>query len=534
MEWVLSVALALVIATLVIAAAWKFLLIPQQQRLWAHWQEEQRKLEQARQEAETKLREADQKLRDADLKLRDADAKLREADLRLREQLQKERDRLEQEYRERREELQRWERRLLQREEQLDRRLSQLEQREQTLQQEERRLQTLREETERLHQQAQAELERLANLTPDQARQIILARVEEELQAEIARRLHETEERLKQEADALARKILATAMQRCAVEVASELTVTTVPLPSEDMKGRIIGREGRNIRAFELLTGVDLIVDDTPEAVVISCFDPIRRETARMALEMLIADGRIHPARIEEVVEKARQEMEQRILQAGIEAARAAGVDNLPEGLLKLLGRLKFRTSYGQNVLDHSVEVSHLAGMMADELRAKSKVARRAALLHDIGKAVDHHLEGSHVEIGVELLRRYGESEEVIHAVAAHHGDIPPQTVEAVLVAVADALSASRPGARRESFEAYIRRLEQLERIANSFPGVDKAFVIQAGREVRVIVQPDKIDDIGATKLARDIAQAIQREIPYPGQIKVTVIREVRAVEYAR
>lgn len=527
MEWLLSVALAFLIAVLAIAAGWKFLLIPQQQRLWTQVEEERRKVNQIRDEAEARLREADRKLREAE-------AKLREADLRLREELQRERDRLEAEYRERRDELHRWERRLLQREEQLDRRLSQLERREQALQQEERRLNALRDEIEAWHRQAQAELERIAALTPDQARQIILARVEEELQGEIARRIYEAEERIKQESEAIAKKVLATAMQRCAVEVASELTVATVPLPSEDMKGRIIGREGRNIRAFELLTGVDLIVDDTPEAVVISCFDPIRRETARMALEMLIADGRIHPARIEEVVEKARQEMEHRILQAGVEAARAAGVDNLPEGLLKLLGRLKFRTSYGQNVLDHSVEVAHLARMLAEELKVNAKVAARAALLHDIGKAVDHQIEGSHVEIGVDLLRRYGESEEVIHAVAAHHGDIPPQTVEAVLVAVADALSASRPGARRESFEAYIRRLEQLERIAKSFPGVDKAFVIQAGREVRVIVQPESVDDIGAAKLARDIAQAIQRETQFPGQIKVTVIREVRAVEYAR
>jgi ribonuclease Y len=361
-----------------------------------------------------------------------------------------------------------------------------------------------------------------------------LARVEEELQSEIARRIYEAEEQIKREAEERAKKIISTAMQRCAVEVASEMTVTTVSLPSEEMKGRIIGREGRNIRTFELLTGVDLIVDDTPEAVVISCFDPIRRETARLALEMLIADGRIHPARIEEVVEKARQEMEQRILQAGQEAARAAGVDNLPEGLLKLLGRLKFRTSYGQNVLDHSVEVAHLAGMMADELKVNSKIARRAGLLHDIGKALDHHMEGSHVKIGIDVLRRYGEPEEVIHAVAAHHGDIQPQTVEAVLVLIADALSASRPGARRESFEAYIRRLEQLESIAKSFPGVDKAYVIQAGREVRVIVKPDQVDDVMAAKLAKDIAARIQTETQFPGQIKVTVIREVRAVEYAR
>ncbi|MGQ9463719.1 MAG: ribonuclease Y [Candidatus Fervidibacter sp.] len=513
----------IVVAFVILVFAWRTLLLPQQQKLNASRQklsEEKNRVEKLQQEAEAKLREAE--------------AKLRDANLLIREELQRERERLEQEYKERREELFRWERRLSQREELIDRKLSQIEKREQAIQLAEKEIQATKEEVERLRRRAEEELERIAELTPEQARQIILARVEEELQTEIARRVYEAEEQIKREAEEKARKIIATAMQRCAVEVASEMTVTTVSLPSEEMKGRIIGREGRNIRTFELLAGVDLIVDDTPEAVVISCFDPIRRETARLALEMLIADGRIHPARIEEVVEKARQEMEQRILQAGQEAARLAGVDNLPEGLLKLLGRLKFRTSYGQNVLDHSVEVAHLAGMMADELKVNSKIARRAGLLHDIGKALDHHMEGNHIEIGIDMLRRYGESEEVIHAVAAHHGDIQPQTVEAVLVLTADALSASRPGARRESFEAYIRRLEQLENIAKSFPGVDKAYVIQAGREVRAIVKPDQVDDIMATKLARDIAAKIQEETQFPGQIKVTVIREVRAVEYAR
>lgn len=515
--------IGIVTAFVIVVFAWRTLLLPQQQKLNASRQklgEEKNRVEKLQQEAETKLREAETKLRDANLLIR--------------EELQRERERLEQEYRERHEELIRWERRLSQREELIDRKLSQIEKREQAIQLAEKEIQATKEEVERLRRKAEEELERIAELTPEQARQIILARVEEELQTEIARRVYEAEEQIKREAEEKARKIIATAMQRCAVDVASEMTVTTVSLPSEEMKGRIIGREGRNIRTFELLTGVDLIVDDTPEAVVISCFDPIRRETARLAIEMLIADGRIHPARIEEVVEKARQEMEQRILQAGQEAARSAGVDNLPEGLLKLLGRLKFRTSYGQNVLDHSVEVAHLAGMMADELKVNSKIARRAGLLHDIGKALDHHMEGSHIEIGIDMLRRYGESEEVIHAVAAHHGDIQPQTVEAVLVLIADALSASRPGARRESFEAYIRRLEQLENIAKSFPGVDKAYVIQAGREVRVIVKPDQVDDIMAAKLARDIAAKIQEETQFPGQIKVTVIREVRAVEYAR
>ncbi|MFN3422114.1 MAG: ribonuclease Y [Armatimonadota bacterium] len=523
MSLLIGLVTGVVVAAGIVFWAWKTLLLPQQQRL-----------DTMRQKLDEERSKADRMQRDAEAKLREAETKLRDANLLVREELQRERERLEQEYRERREELIRWERRLSQREEQIDRRMNQIEQREQAIRQEEARIQNLKQEVEELHQKAQAELERIAELTPEQARQIVLARVEEELQAEIARRIYEAEEQIKQEAEERARKIIATAMQRCAVEVASEMTVTVVSLPSEEMKGRIIGREGRNIRTFELLTGVDLIVDDTPEAVVISCFDPIRRETARLALEMLIADGRIHPARIEEVVEKARQEMEQRILRAGQDAARAAGVDNLPEGLLKLLGRLKFRTSYGQNVLDHSVEVAHLAGMMAEELKVNSKIARRAGLLHDIGKALDHHMEGSHIEIGAEILRRYGEPEEVIHAVVAHHGDVQPQSVEATLVLIADALSASRPGARRESFEAYIRRLEQLESIAKSFPGVDKAYVIQAGREVRVIVKPDQIDDIMASKLARDIATRIQQETQFPGQIKVTVIREVRAVEYAR
>lgn len=527
MELWVSILMGLVIGIAIAAGilvwAWRTLLLPQQQRLDALRQ----KLEEGKEKAEKMQREAEAKLREAEMKLKDAD-------LLVREELQRERERLEREYREKREELLKWERRLSQREDQIDRRMSQIEQREQALKQEEKQIQSLRAEVEEMHRKAQQELVRIAELTPEQARQIVLSRVEEELQGEIARRIYEAEEKIKQEAEARAREIIVTAMQRCAVDVASEMTVTTVSLPSEEMKGRIIGREGRNIRTFELLTGVDLIVDDTPEAVVISCFDPIRRETARLALEMLIADGRIHPARIEEVVEKARQEMEQRILQAGQEAARVAGVDNLPEGLIKLLGRLKFRTSYGQNVLDHSVEVAHLAGMMAEELKVSSKIAKRAGLLHDIGKALDHHVEGSHIEIGVDVLRRYGEPEEVIHAVAAHHGDVQPRTVEAVLVLIADALSASRPGARRESFEAYIRRLEQLENIAKSFPGVDKAYVIQAGREVRVIVKPDQVDDIMAAKLAKDIAARIQSETQSPGQIKVTVIREMRAVEYAR
>ncbi|MCS7224537.1 MAG: ribonuclease Y [Armatimonadetes bacterium] len=523
MEWLISLSLGVALAVLLTLVGWQCVIVPAQ-----------RNLDKARAELEELRRSAQALRQQAQKEMAEAHERLRELEQRLRSDLQQDRERWEAEWQQRKEEQSRWEQRLIQREEQLDKRQALLDEKERALAAKNEELKSERKRLEELIEAAKAELERIASLTPEQARQIVLSQVEQELQHEIARRVYEAEETIRQESEARAKKILATAMQRCAVEVASEMTVTVVSLPNEEMKGRIIGREGRNIRAFELLTGVDLIIDDTPEAVVISSFDPIRRETARMALEMLVADGRIHPARIEEAVEKARQEMENRILQAGQEAARAAAISNLPEGLLKLLGRLKFRSSFGQNVLDHSVEVAHLAGLLADELKADSHVARRAGLLHDIGKALDHHMEGGHTQIGVEILRRYGEKEEVIHAVAAHHEDIPPQTVEAVLVLMADALSAARPGARRESFEAYIRRLEKLESIARSFSGVDKAYVIQAGREVRVIVKPNEVDDARAAKLARDIAHAIAKETQFPGQTKVTVIREMRAVEYAR
>ncbi len=523
MEWSFAIGLGLALAAAGFVIAWRCLILPTHQ-----------KLEKARAAAEAARQAAETAKQNAQKELHQGQNRLAELENRLRREIEKERQRWEEDYRDRREEQARWERRLAQREEQLERRHSLLDEKERALAEKANDLERERLRLEELVGSAQAELERISGLTPDLARQLVLSRVEQELQQEIARRVLEAEETIKREAEERAKKILVTAMQRCAVEVASEMTVTVVSLPQEEMKGRIIGREGRNIRTFELLTGVDLIIDDTPEAVVISSFDPIRRETARMALQMLIADGRIHPARIEEAVEKARQEMENRILQAGQEASRQAAVTDLPEGLLKLLGRLKFRSSFGQNVLDHSVEVAHLAGLLAEELKVNSYIARRAGLLHDIGKALDYHMEGSHTEIGVEVLRRYGESEEVIHAVAAHHEDIPPQTVEAVLILIADALSAARPGARRESFEAYIRRLEKLECIARSFSGVDKAYVIQAGREVRVIVKPNEVDDAQAAKLARDIAQAVAKETQFPGQTKITVIRELRAVQYAR
>nr|MBO2507653.1 ribonuclease Y [Bacillota bacterium] len=485
--------------------------------------------------AEAKIRSAEEEARRIVNQARqEGEAAKREALVEAREEVHRLRNDLERETRERRHELQQMERRLVQKEEALDRRAAQMERKEQELKEQERRIARLEQEAARIKAECAAELERIAGLTHAEARDILFRQVEEETKAELGQRIREWEAEAKAEADRRAREIIALAVQRCAADYVAETTVSVVELPSDDMKGRIIGREGRNIRTFESVTGVDLIIDDTPEAVVISCFDPIRREKARVALEKLVADGRIHPARIEEMYEKASREVEQRIREAGEQAVYDVGIHGLHPELVKLLGRLAFRTSYGQNVLKHSIEVAHLAGLMAGELGADVKVAKRAGLLHDIGKAVDHEHEGTHLSIGMELLARYGESEAVIHAMACHHGDFEPQTLEAVLVTAADALSAARPGARRETLESYIKRLRQLEEIADSFDGVEKSYAIQAGREVRIIVRPDRVGDDEAYTLARNIARRIQDEVQYPGQIKVVVIRETRAVDYAR
>lgn len=378
------------------------------------------------------------------------------------------------------------------------------------------------------------ELERLSGLSTEDAKRRLLQSVEEEVKHETAMLIKDLEQQAKEEADKKAREIISLAIQRCAADHVAETTVSVVALPNDEMKGRIIGREGRNIRTLETLTGIDLIIDDTPEAVIISGFDPVRREVARVALEKLINDGRIHPSRIEEMVEKAQKEVEQKIKEAGEQATFAVGVHGLHPELIKLLGRLKYRTSYGQNVLNHSVEVAHLAGLMASELGVDVVLAKRAGLLHDIGKAIDHEMEGSHVEIGMEIAKKYRESELVLNAIMAHHGDVEPKSVEAVLVAAADAVSAARPGARRETLESYLKRLTRLEEISESFEGVEKCFAVQAGREIRIMVKPDQIDDATSILLARDIAKKIEAEMEYPGQIKVVIIRETRAVDYAK
>ena len=463
------------------------------------------------------------------------DAKRKEALLEAREEGHRLRREIEKENRERRQEMQRMERRLSQRDESLERRTEALDKRERAIEQKENEVNRLREMAEKERAAWREELERVAGMTMEDARRIVMIEAEKEARHEAAMLLEQIEDETRREGDRKAREIISLAIQRCAVDQTTEMTVTAVALPSDEMKGRIIGREGRNIRAFEQLTGVDLIIDDTPEAVVISTFDPVRREVARIALESLIGDGRIHPGRIEEAVKKAQSTVEERIQQAGDRATFETGVTGLHPELVRLLGKMRFRTTIGQNALDHSIEVAKIAGIMAAELGVNEAVARRAGLLHDIGKAVDFELEGTHTSIGVDLARRYRESQEVIHAIAAHHEDEPFRSVEAVLIYAADSISAARPGARRESLEGYIKRLERLEKIAQSCEGVERCFAIQAGREVRILVKPEDIDDVMAAALAREVANKIQEsDLEYPGQIKVTVIRETRAIEYAK
>ena len=485
--------------------------------------------------AESKIGSAEQEAkRLVDLAKIEAENLKKEEILKAKEEIMSNRKELDQEIKERRSEVQKQESRMIQKEENLDKRSENLEKKEKNLEREYKSLEDQKSEVNEIYDKQVQELQRIASLSKDEAKQYLLAEMDREITTEKAKVIRDLNQRAKEEALKNAKEIITYAVQKCAADHTSETTVSIVNLPSDDMKGRIIGREGRNIKALETLTGIDLIIDDTPEAVILSGFDPLRREVARIALEKLIDDGRIHPAKIEEMVEKAKEELNSIIKEEGERAALETGVNNLHPDLIKLLGKLKYRTSYGQNVLSHSIEVSNLARIMAEELGLDAKRARRAGLLHDIGKALDHDMEGTHVQIGVDILKKYKENPLIINAVEAHHEDVEPQTMEAVLIQAADAISASRPGARRETLEAYIKRLENLEAIADSFEGVEKSFAIQAGREVRIIVKPERISDDQMTVLARDVSKKIEEEMDYPGQIKVNIIREKRVVDYAK
>ena len=466
--------------------------------------------------------------------IKSAEAKKKEATLEAKEEAIHLRAEVEKELKERRSEISKQERRIQQKEESLDKKSENYEQKEEKLNRKLKEAETLKEEIEEFRRQEWETLERISGFTIDQAKEYLLNNLENEIQHESALRIKESEQRAKEESEQRAREIVTMAIQRYAADFVAEATVSVVPLPSDEMKGRIIGREGRNIRTIETMTGVDLIIDDTPEAITISCFDPVRREIARIALERLVHDGRIHPAKIEETVEKARRDVENTIKQEGERATFETGVYGLHPELVKLLGRLRYRTSYGQNVLLHSIEVSHIAGIMAAELGVDVTLAKRAGLLHDIGKALDHEIEGSHVQIGVDVARKYKESAGVINAIEAHHGDVEPNSVVSCLVQTADAVSAARPGARRENLEAYIKRLQKLEEISSEFPGVERSFAIQAGREIRIMVKPEVVSDDTLTLLARDIAKKIEDEMEYPGQIKLNLVRESRAIDYAK
>ena len=485
--------------------------------------------------AESKIGNAEARAREIiDDAVKTAEAKKKESLLEIKEESIKNKNELEKETKERRSELQRYEKRVLSKEEALDKKSEAIERREAGFTAKEEELRQREAKVEELSQQRVQELERISGLTSEQAKEYLLKTVEEDVKHDTAKMVKELETRAKEEADKKAKEYVVTAIQRCAADHVAETTISVVQLPSDEMKGRIIGREGRNIRTLETLTGVELIIDDTPEAVVLSGFDPIRREVARIALEKLIVDGRIHPARIEEMVEKAQKEVDTMIREEGEAAALEVGVHGIHPELIKLLGRMKFRTSYGQNALKHSIEVAQLSGLLAGEIGLDVRLAKRAGLLHDIGKSIDHDVEGSHIQIGVDLCRKYKESPTVINAVEAHHGDVEPETLIACVVQAADTISAARPGARRETLETYTNRLKQLEDITNQFKGVDKSFAIQAGREIRVMVVPEQVSDADMVLLARDIAKQIEFELEYPGQIKVNVIRESRVTDYAK